>query len=634
MITLPKEKEQVLNQIKSEIKQSKDMMNSKRDEWKSRLRLYNNQRKQRDKIADVSLYSLMTTLLAMTYVDELTVSFEGRGLGDDKKAANKNDLAMFDNEEMNLPEINYFMQWDRLFFGVGIRFIGAWDKRRKVPMPKSFSPLVWLPDPAGYSDADSFRWHGIEDQLSKLEMSAEAGYEQAAVSRLTPHYKPDDGSQEARDAAAEAHGYDLPNNNETEVSEGLISVVHQFTKLDGVKWLITVDAACKEILRAVELKAVKTEEKLDKSLIPWGLVLNYYSPTRNDPCGVSVTDLVEDKVRAKSILANLRIYKEKAELYPMYLYNKNKIKNRRDLDFGFNKLIPISGDVGDNIVAPMAKDFNKASTLNQEESLDSQMQFATGASEMQQGVMSAQQRTLGEIHQVSVNSNIRHALGSKINAWGEKRFWTLWDRMYTEHFKGSMEKEIRITGGAGVRFRTLRKKDFTTKEDPDITIVSKLDSEFKKEKKRLAYSQFLPVLLQRPNTPMAAQNFALRKAAAFTGMEPDEIEFLIPRSPDEIAADLENEIMSRNEIPNVQEGDDHLTHLTIHIEAEDTPSKFAHMEAHRMAYMLSGQAAMDRQRAVEQSGGGTMRQASNIAMAQQGNQVSQMNNNPQELTPQ
>jgi hypothetical protein len=29
-----------------------------------------------------------------------------------------------------------------------------------------------------------------------------------------------------------------------------------------------------------------------------------------------------------------------AELYPMYLYDTRLIKNKTDLDFGFNKLIP------------------------------------------------------------------------------------------------------------------------------------------------------------------------------------------------------------------------------------------------------------------------------------------------------
>ena len=48
-------------------------------------------------------------------------------------------------------------------------------------------------------------------------------------------------------------------------------------------------------------------------------------PQTEDPFGVSIPDLVEDKQRAKSIFKNLRIAAEKARIYPMYLYNRDKI---------------------------------------------------------------------------------------------------------------------------------------------------------------------------------------------------------------------------------------------------------------------------------------------------------------------
>jgi len=41
----------------------------------------------------------------------------------------------------------------------------------------------------------------------------------------------------------------------------------------------------------------------------------------------------------KSIIANLRLKKIKAELYPMYIRNTRMISNKGDLDFGFNKVI-------------------------------------------------------------------------------------------------------------------------------------------------------------------------------------------------------------------------------------------------------------------------------------------------------
>lgn len=43
----------------------------------------------------------------------------------------------------------------------------------------------------------------------------------------------------------------------------------------------------------------------------------------------------------QSKLANLRLKKAQAELYPMYFYNKDYV-NGKDLSFGFNKGIPVS----------------------------------------------------------------------------------------------------------------------------------------------------------------------------------------------------------------------------------------------------------------------------------------------------
>ena len=66
-------------------------------------------------------------------------------------------------------------------------------------------------------------------------------------------------------------------------------------------------------------------------------------PTR-DWDGVSVCDLVEDKQRAKAKLINLGIKVAEAGLYPMYLFDNNRIKNRADLNYEQNKFISVSGD--------------------------------------------------------------------------------------------------------------------------------------------------------------------------------------------------------------------------------------------------------------------------------------------------
>jgi hypothetical protein len=632
----PIPKEDILKIVSAQVMESRSYVFPKRETFKDRIRLYNNQRKQRDKIGILTLYAMQNTLLASSYIDQMAVSFEGRGLEDNLKAKNKDDLAKFDQEEMNMAVIDYFTQWDKYFFGVGIRYVGAWDDVRKVPVPRTFSPMLWLPDPAGFAEDSNFRWQGIEDQRTKAQMTEAAGYIKSAVDKLKTGSKATSEQQDMRRAVSEAQGAGAPDFQPRDVSQQIFDVVHMWTWIEDTHYLITVDDSLKTILRFQELEAVTEEEKKNPRLVPSGLVLNYYSPVRADPFGVSVADLVEDKQRAESVLANIQLAKEKAELYPMYLYDKTKIPNRRDLDFAFNKFIPINGQTA-GAVEPMKKDFNKGSTLNIMQSMQAESQRASGADELRMGVLSSQQRTLGEVNQVTLNSNLRQALHTRINSWGEKRFWFLWDRKYRQFFKSTQEKEIRILGGTGVRYKVLRGKDFLTKENPDIVITSTLESAQKKEQKRLAYSQILPLIQADPSRPLAAKNFGLRKAAEFVGLETDEIAYLIPDTPNELSAKMENEILNRGEMPKVQVYDDHLSHLVIHSQAEDTSAKFAHINAHIQAYLLSEQALIDKAAQQQQavSGGGGINQAIATAQGQVGNQLSNLNSTAQvEQTPQ
>ena len=70
--------------------------------------------------------------------------------------------------------------------------------------------------------------------------------------------------------------------------------------------------------------------------------------------GVTIPDLIEDKQRARAKMINLGLDSAIAELHPMYLYNKKKIRNKRDFDFAFNKMVGVNGDVN-NTIEPMQK---------------------------------------------------------------------------------------------------------------------------------------------------------------------------------------------------------------------------------------------------------------------------------------
>lgn len=588
-----------LAQIREEIRISREYVKDKRVVFRSRLKLYNNQRKQQDKIGDTSIFNVITTMLAIYYSDEIQVSFQGREFGDVPFAQNIENTAKFDYDEMGLDIINFETQWDRFFFGVGIRQCSEWDSVCKTPIAKSLSALSWLPDPKGGMDVKKFRYMGFEVEYTEAEMTEEAGF--FNLDRL-PKNTTRTGSEKELDRQAyhEAQGLTDVNHQNTSNkgrSYDMVDIITTLEGSDGIrrKYIVTVDDAVKNIFRFEEIEPVTKKEKENPELVPMPISLNYYMPQREDPFGTSIPDLVEDKQRAKSIFKNLRINAEKANIYPMYLYNRDKILNRRDLDFAFNKFIAVRGDVSDNVVRPLNKVNRTNESLTNEASLDADIEISTGASKNAQGVMSEQQRTLGEQEIVQANANLRYLLGSKINAWGERRFWKLWYRLYQQNFPETDAKIIRLQTSIGTQFAKITRKLFITSSDPDIKISSKLETEQKRNLDKLSFTPIAQMLINDPSLPTSSRNFVKRHLLRLNGMSNDLIQVMVPETPDESKARMENELLSKNNTePEATMQEDHLSHIVIHSQAEKTPATMSHIQVHYNLYIESGQDEQDR----------------------------------------
>jgi hypothetical protein len=61
---------------------------------------------------------------------------------------------------------------------------------------------------------------------------------------------------------------------------------------------------------------------------------------------------------------------------------------------------------------------------------------------------------------------------------------------------------------------------------------------------------------------------------------------VLPQTIEEMRAEEENVQLRQNERVDVTPQDDHATHLEIHNRMEDTPAKYAHMQAHKRAMLL------------------------------------------------
>src|SRR3990167_11372046 len=141
--------------------------------------------------------------------------------------------------------------------------------------------------------------------------------------------------------------------------------------------------------------------------------------------GVSIPDLTEDKQRARAVLLNIGMTSAKGEVPPTYLFDQTRIKNKNDLNFRINKFIPVDGRV-DNAIAPVQKSNAHAYVTLIMDILDVSAQRATATPEIQQGIQSKQNRTLGELELVSSKVDTRYSMSAKLYGISEAKFWRQW----------------------------------------------------------------------------------------------------------------------------------------------------------------------------------------------------------------
>jgi len=379
----------LLSKIQEEYSSGLDYVKSKRDLYRKRLDMIDTQNKQKDKINIHMINNTIKALLAVQYSDDPTIKFVSRdGFLSQDKADKLNHVAKYDNDEADYQQLYYQCQWDKLFYGVGIRLKDRWDSIRSVPTFKSIDPLSWIPDPlpsqTGKWSGQDYRFHGFITQMTYFDMIESGLYDEEALEKTkTQHWN---NEEENNRTASNRVG--LYNDAAEDRNENFrVDIYHHYTKWyndkgDIAKFHVVLTGDVTQILSVEELKPVLAEEKKDPSLIPRPVVLNYFEPRRRDPFGISVTDLLEDKQRAKSILFNLNIVKAKMEAFGGdMLVNSTMGINRQDLLRPTVNAKYISVDPGSqplsNAVVEMPRSqiktdsFNMIANLERESQLDS-----------------------------------------------------------------------------------------------------------------------------------------------------------------------------------------------------------------------------------------------------------------------
>ena len=566
------------DQIDSEYQLSWMYMKPKFDEWALRLKLYNNQRRDKEAVGDPLLFTIHQTVLASLYDDKLAVTFKPRERGDVGTAENLTQLAEYDYDDMNIDVVDYDWDWDTAFFGRGLLLMMEFNRRMQCPIPEIIDPMTFLRQPGSKSVAgdilgrNALRFCGFEKRMTKFEMKQSGIYFNLDTlgtgdTDLRSLY---DENHELRNSA---QGHDSLTKYTLTGENRDYRIIHWFTRWQGKLVYVGLANDRKKVVRFTQLPDFKNIPIIDRTLYPMS----------HDWDGVSIPDIVEDKQRARAVIQNLGLKSAKISILPRYLFDSNRIKNKADLNAEFNKHIPVDGRV-DNAMTPVP-----TSPLKQEvnwimDILNTAAQKATASPDFQQGSPSQERRTATEISTVSAKVDVRYSLSARIFGWSEKRRWQQWYNLYKVYFESDIdEKILRISGALGDKWRVLTKENIVANTDPDIKIESRVISESKRREKAQSFQNYINTVFSFPDTNKL---FALRQLGTFLGMTKDDVGLILPPTSDELESEDENIALDNDKLVKVEPTDDDLIHLEIHNRGADTPAKYAHILAHRRAMKI------------------------------------------------
>ena len=340
--------EELEKQIQTEYNLAWRHQKPKKDIAEIRLKLFNNQMRAKETVGDTTMFTIFQTVFASLYVDRLNVEWEGKENGDEGVEENLNALSRSDYTEMSKDIADYFWIWNTCFFGYGLLamedFIRDTQKNIFLPVPRVVDNIAFLHDPSGTSingdplGGGACRDYGYEVKMTRDQMEGNPHifddldfrsikHGSGTQSLLASAMRARDNAQGRGNVQMLLRESNLGANAQYDVTEWSthMKIKNQIKKVKV--WSVNDRA------RVIGIKVLRTDY--------WPLVYRSLYPTAHDFEGTSIPDLTEDKQRARATAQNLGLKLLKADMYPMYIYDSNKITNRKDLKFNFNKFIPV-----------------------------------------------------------------------------------------------------------------------------------------------------------------------------------------------------------------------------------------------------------------------------------------------------
>ena len=560
-----------------------------RDEIEADLILLRNQIKQKGKIGDTTLFNVHTALVARSFHNKTPVKFKGDKNGIDREIKMLNAVYKEDNETPYMKALNYYAYFDKYATWVTIRAKTGWDGIYKRNLYQVINPLLAVPDPAWdyFTGNYSFIW--FSSIKTKQELEAE-GYDTDSLNQWA-------STQWAINTKTDSQidqWYNVLDD------KWLYEVYLHFCIINGRKSWVLTGGNESVILNAWIIPAWNAYEKKNPEAIQFPLAFKYWKPLRDNFFWDRPANYCRDVQIQKAIIANLRLDKMRAELYPMYLYNKDYVSGK-DLAFWFNKGIPISTGINwpqvnlQNLVSPIAKDLRIDTSITVEQLMDRQVEKSTSIWEVVQDTTPEKRETLWTNQLIQSNTDVNLSLNEEIDLiWVEKEIQD-WFSGYYQNFTSADKKLIFAGMGTGQIPINLKRKDFIYEGNLAISVESNATSEARKKKQALAYQITWPLILQDQSINEWSKRYTLRRIAEANGIEDEDIDAEIPKTPQQILQQMENELLNDWEYIEINPNDDDEQHLIEMGSMILTPEAEAHQYAHIQASIAKWQAPVPTQ---------------------------------------
>ncbi len=567
----------ILQQHQTEWKDGWDFMRPKIQEGLKRLKLYNNQLRDKDKVGDPLIYTIFQSIFAVLWNDRLEVEFMGREEGDDDMAENLNVLAEYDYDDMEKAEHDHDWIFDAMACGRGLSYFNEFDFDTKTPIAQVWDPLTFIRDP----NAKSVRGDRLGDGALRY------GYREISKTKYAMRDISQDfnlwlrkkdsskfGYQSLLFEAEQARNTAQGRQNQIQSSDGSYVIRQGFTMIEGVIHLIEVANQGTLLIRLEPLY------ERGKPLKHIPLIDRPFSPISHDWDGVSIFDILEDKQRFRAALINVIGEGARADVYPMRLFDKNKVPKELDKSYAMNKWLPTNGAPGDAVQTLQPAGYiQKAQFIL--DFLDTSAQKAMATPDFQQGAQSDEKRTATELNLISSKVEGRYSLSARIFGLSDKRFWKRWYEIYDRDFEGIGKKSVRLVGAFGPKWRDITRDKIIMGNPlgPDIKIESRIISQATKQRNYIQLKDYFSFAFQYPD---ADKLYGLRKLGRLF-VKKDEVERILPLNLDERQARDENDKLNEDEPQPVLIEQDHIVHRREHAAAKDTAAFRVHIKAHDYA---------------------------------------------------